>query len=126
VTIRGAANCKEEPSLAVAHGGFWKSHPRRAYAWELRLGKEIGERFWIEEVGAREARNGFSKGITRKHARSRRWSVSGGIGRRGRRGRGNRCRGSGSRTTERREKTRGRVEPMIDNRTSRSGARWRR
>ena len=28
--------CKDDPSLAVAHGCFWNYHPERAYAWEPR------------------------------------------------------------------------------------------
>ena len=30
----------DDPSLAVAHGCFWKYHPAKAYAWELRLQDE--------------------------------------------------------------------------------------
>src|SRR5699024_5401236 len=29
--------CQQDPSLAVAHGCFWRYHPARAYEWELRL-----------------------------------------------------------------------------------------
>jgi hypothetical protein len=36
------ARCKEDPSLGVAHGCFWAYHPKRAWAWELRLQDEIG------------------------------------------------------------------------------------
>jgi hypothetical protein len=42
--------CKADPSLAVAHGCFWRYHPARAWAWELRLQDEIGEGFRIEEA----------------------------------------------------------------------------
>jgi hypothetical protein len=49
-------NCKEDPSLAVAHGCFWKYHPAKAYAWELRLQDEIRPDFLIEEAGSKEAR----------------------------------------------------------------------
>jgi hypothetical protein len=41
--------CKEDPSLGVAHGCFWRYHPERAWAWELRLQDEIGPDFRIEE-----------------------------------------------------------------------------
>lgn len=43
------AKCKEDPSLGVAHGCFWKYHPERAWAWELRLQQEIAADFRIEE-----------------------------------------------------------------------------
>ncbi|MFN9623341.1 MAG: SAM-dependent methyltransferase, partial [Cyanobacteriota bacterium] len=50
--------CQNDPSLAVAHGCFWRYHPERAWAWELRLQQEIGptrreqagEEFRIEEA----------------------------------------------------------------------------
>jgi hypothetical protein len=42
--------CGQDPSLAVAHGCFWKYHPARAWAWELRQQDEIGQHFRIEEV----------------------------------------------------------------------------
>ena len=41
--------CKEDPSLGGAHGCFWKYHPERAWAWELRLQQEIAADFRIEE-----------------------------------------------------------------------------
>lgn len=41
--------CQQDPSLGVAHGCFWKYHPARAWAWELRLQDEIGPDFRIEE-----------------------------------------------------------------------------
>ncbi len=41
--------CQTDPSLAVAHGCFWKYHPARAYAWELRLQDEIAPDFTIDE-----------------------------------------------------------------------------
>jgi len=44
------AKCQEDPSLGVAHGCFWKYHPARAWAWELRLQDEIGPDFRIEEA----------------------------------------------------------------------------
>lgn len=43
------AKCKVDPSLGVAHGCFWRYHPARAWAWELRLQHEIGPDFRIEE-----------------------------------------------------------------------------
>jgi hypothetical protein len=43
------AKCVHDPSLAVAHGSFWRYHPARAWAWELRLQDEIGPEFRIEE-----------------------------------------------------------------------------
>ena len=42
--------CQADPSLGVAHGCFWKYHPARAWAWELRLQDEIGPDFKIEEA----------------------------------------------------------------------------
>jgi hypothetical protein len=53
------AKCKKDPSLAVAHGCFWKYHPERAYAWELRLQEEIGPDFTIDEPDSAEARTQF-------------------------------------------------------------------
>ncbi|GAB5545235.1 MAG: BREX-1 system adenine-specific DNA-methyltransferase PglX [Sandaracinaceae bacterium] len=44
------AKCQEDPSLGVAHGCFWRYHPERAWAWELRLQDEIEEGFRIEEA----------------------------------------------------------------------------
>ncbi len=41
--------CRTDPSLGVAHGCFWRYHPARAWAWELRLQEEIGPGFRIEE-----------------------------------------------------------------------------
>lgn len=41
--------CQDDRSLGVAHGCFWKYHPARAWAWELRLQDEIGPGFRIEE-----------------------------------------------------------------------------
>ncbi|PRQ05135.1 BREX-6 system adenine-specific DNA-methyltransferase PglX [Enhygromyxa salina] len=48
--------CKTDPSLAVAHKCFWKYHPERAYAWELRLQDEIAPDFAIDEAGSDAAR----------------------------------------------------------------------
>jgi hypothetical protein len=44
------AKCQKDPSLGVAHGCFWRYHPERAWAWELRLQQEIGPDFRIEEA----------------------------------------------------------------------------
>jgi hypothetical protein len=41
--------CKADPSLGVAHGCFWRYHPARAWAWELRLQHEISADFRIRE-----------------------------------------------------------------------------
>jgi hypothetical protein len=41
--------CQADPSLGVAHGCFWRYHPARAWAWELRLQEEIGPDFRITE-----------------------------------------------------------------------------
>jgi hypothetical protein len=49
------AKCKADPSLGVAHGCFWRYHPARAWAWELRLQDEIGPDFRIEEKPYRGA-----------------------------------------------------------------------
>lgn len=51
--------CKKDPSLAVAHGCFWRYHPAKAYAWELRLQDEIRPDFTIDEEGSNEARERF-------------------------------------------------------------------
>ncbi len=41
--------CQDDPSLGVAHGCFWRHHPARAWAWELRLQDELDPDFRIEE-----------------------------------------------------------------------------
>ena len=45
--------CQKDPSLSVAHGCFWKYHPAKAWAWELRLQDEIAPDFRIEEASYR-------------------------------------------------------------------------
>jgi hypothetical protein len=50
------AKCRDDPSLGVAHHCFWKYHPAKAYAWELRLKDEIAPDFTIDEPGSDEAR----------------------------------------------------------------------
>lgn len=44
------AKCKDETSLAIAHGCMWRYHPERAWAWELRLQEEIGSDFRLVEA----------------------------------------------------------------------------
>jgi len=44
--------CQADPSLAVAHGCFWRYHPARAYAWELRLQDELAPDFTLPEPDA--------------------------------------------------------------------------
>lgn len=51
--------CKGDPSLAVAHWCFWRLHPAKAYAWELRLQDEIRPDFTIDEPGSDECRAKF-------------------------------------------------------------------
>lgn len=53
--------CQQDPSLAVAHGVFWKYHPEKAYQWELRLqsAEELGADFRLDEVGSDAYRADF-------------------------------------------------------------------
>jgi hypothetical protein len=51
--------CQADPSLAVAHGCFWKYHPKKAYKWELRLQDEIGPDFTLDEEGSDGYRAAF-------------------------------------------------------------------
>jgi hypothetical protein len=52
--------CKDDPSLGVAHSCFWKYHPAKAYAWELRLQHEMDDpAFRIDEPGSDAARAAF-------------------------------------------------------------------
>jgi len=53
--------CQKDPSLAVAHGVFWKYHPAKAYEWELRLKDEISSDFTIDEQNSDEYRQTFEK-----------------------------------------------------------------
>ncbi|MBK8596377.1 MAG: BREX-6 system adenine-specific DNA-methyltransferase PglX [Holophagales bacterium] len=76
---RVEAKCVADPSLAVAHGSFWRHHPARAYAWEQRLQDEIEPKFTIDEAGSDEARERFlreqpeqAEAIRRKEADRRR------------------------------------------------------
>ncbi len=53
------AKRKIDPSLGVAHGCFWRYHPAKAYAWELRLKDEIRPDFTIDEADSDECRARF-------------------------------------------------------------------
>jgi hypothetical protein len=53
------AKCQQDPSLAVAHGCFWRYHPAKAYEWELRLQDEIGPDFTLDEADADTLRQQF-------------------------------------------------------------------
>ena len=74
------AKCKIDPSLAVAHGIFWKYHPARAYQWELRLQDEIRPDFTLDEVDSDAARAAFEADhadevealVTKEHLRRQR------------------------------------------------------
>jgi len=55
------AKCKKDPSLAVAHGCFWKYHPEKAYKWELRLKDEICPDFTIDEENSDDLKVVFEK-----------------------------------------------------------------
>lgn len=53
--------CQTDPSLAVAHGCFWKYHPEKAYEWELRLQdpEELGPSFTLDEENSNDLRAQF-------------------------------------------------------------------
>lgn len=53
--------CQNDPSLAVAHGCFWKYHPEKAYEWELRLQdpEELGPSFTLDEENSNQLRAQF-------------------------------------------------------------------
>jgi hypothetical protein len=53
------AKCRQDPSLGVAHGCFWRYHPAKAYAWELRMKDEIRPDFTIDEEDSDECRARF-------------------------------------------------------------------
>ncbi|QDE82497.1 type II restriction endonuclease [Myxococcus xanthus] len=53
------AKCRKDPSLAVAHGCFWKHHPEKAYQWALRLKDEIGPDFKLDEKDSDALRAAF-------------------------------------------------------------------
>ncbi len=56
---RALAKCVDDPSLAVAHGCFWRLHPAKAYQWELRLQDEIRPDFTIDEPDSDAVRAKF-------------------------------------------------------------------
>jgi hypothetical protein len=74
------AKCKLDPSLAVAHGCFWKYHPVKAYQWELRLQDEIRPDFTLDEPASDAARAAFEADhaetarelVTKEHLRRQR------------------------------------------------------
>lgn len=55
--------CQKDPSLAVAHGVFWKYHPEKAYQWELRLQSpdELGPSFQLDEANSDTLREQFER-----------------------------------------------------------------
>ncbi|MBW4540207.1 MAG: hypothetical protein KME43_13820 [Myxacorys chilensis ATA2-1-KO14] len=55
------AKCQTDPSLAVAHGVFWKYHPTKAYEWELRLQDEIAPDLTIDELDSDLDRQTFEQ-----------------------------------------------------------------
>ena len=55
------AKCQQDPSLAVAHGCFWKYHPEKAFEWELRLQDEIDADFTIDEIDSDQCREELIK-----------------------------------------------------------------
>ncbi|WP_238431342.1 BREX-6 system adenine-specific DNA-methyltransferase PglX [Streptomyces cavernae] len=59
--------CQQDPSLAVAHGCFWRYHPERAWGWELRLQEEVGPDFKIEEAPYRLGGRDLGDGGDRPH-----------------------------------------------------------
>ncbi|MGA4981951.1 BREX-6 system adenine-specific DNA-methyltransferase PglX [Streptomyces cellulosae] len=59
--------CQQDPSLAVAHGCFWRYHPERAWGWELRLQDEVGRDFKIEEAPYRLGGRDLGDGGDRPH-----------------------------------------------------------
>jgi hypothetical protein len=65
--------CQKDPSLAVAHGVFWKYHPAKAYEWELRLQDEISPDFTLDENHSNQYRQTFieqyPQTITELHAK---------------------------------------------------------
>ncbi len=53
--------CRQDPSLAVAHGCFWKYHPAKAYQWQLRLQDEIVPDFQLDEEDSDALRAAFER-----------------------------------------------------------------
>jgi hypothetical protein len=68
---RVEAKCVVDPSLGVAHGCFWRLHPAKAYAWELRLQDEIRPDFTIDEEGSDAARERWLSGHAREAEEAR-------------------------------------------------------
>ncbi|MGB8932434.1 MAG: BREX-6 system adenine-specific DNA-methyltransferase PglX [Anaeromyxobacteraceae bacterium] len=66
---RVEAKCVDDPSLAVAHGCFWRLHPAKAWAWELRLQDEIRPDFTIDEVGDEAGSDAARKKFLKEHAK---------------------------------------------------------
>jgi hypothetical protein len=58
--------CKADASLGVAHGCFWRYHPARAWAWELRLQDELGPDFHIDEADS-DGETGHRAAYLRDH-----------------------------------------------------------
>jgi hypothetical protein len=58
---RVVGKCQKDPSLAVAHGCFWRYHPDKAFTWELRLQDEIRPNFTLDEPGSDEARASWQR-----------------------------------------------------------------
>lgn len=56
---RVAEKCNKDPSLAVAHGCFWRLHPEKAFQWELRFQDEIRSDFTIDEPDSDVCRKAF-------------------------------------------------------------------
>lgn len=69
---RVAAKCAQDPSLAVAHGCFWRHHPDLARQWEARLQEELDDPdFRIDELGSDDARARIlMQGATQEPTRS--------------------------------------------------------
>lgn len=67
------AKCRKDPSLAVAHGCFWKYHPEKAYQWELQLKDEIGLDFKLDEKDSDALRAAF---LEQRSARARELEVA--------------------------------------------------
>ena len=65
--MRVDRKCQADPSLAVAHGCFWRYHPGRAWTWELRLQDEIDPDFRIEEAINQPGGHDLADGGDRPH-----------------------------------------------------------
>ena len=67
---RDEGKCKDDPSLAVAHGCFWKYHPAKAYAWELWPRDEIRPDFTNDEADSDALRMRIPRGERRAGPRA--------------------------------------------------------